>query len=243
MSILNRFSSIISANVNAILDRMEDPAKMIDQYMREMLNDLAEVKENTAGVMAEEARTKRLVDENEGEVKKYESFAKKAIESGNDGDARIFLTKKQELEDIGTGLANAYAKAHENASKMRQMHDKLAKDIEILRSRREMIKAQSAVADTQEKLNAANDRSGASQDAMANFNRMEERVQRRLDKASAMETLNEEPVDSAKALEAKYANDLGSAAVEDELARMKADMGLSVSKSEEDNKTEEPDEQ
>src|SRR5690606_9922478 len=104
MAILSRFQDIISANINAVIDRMEDPEKKTDQYLRDMMEDLAEVKQNTAGVMAEETKSKRLVDENEAEVMKYTNFAKKAIEAGNDDDARVFLAKKQELEDIGTGL-------------------------------------------------------------------------------------------------------------------------------------------
>lgn len=224
MAILNRFQDIISANINAIIDKMEDPEKMIDQYLRDMMDDLAEVKENTAGVMAEETRAKRLVDENEAEVMKYANFAKKAVEAGNDADARVFLSKKQELEDVGTGLAKSYASAHENASKMRQMHDKLATDIEKLKGRRAMIKAQLSVADTQEKLNDVSDSVGKTKGAMGAFQRMEEKASRRLDEANAMAELNQEPEDPAKALEEKYSNE-GSAAVEDELARLKAEMG------------------
>ena len=96
--ILERFSDIVKANVNAVLDKMEDPSKMIDQYLREMLEDLAEVKKETAGVMAEEARTKRLAEANAAEVAKYEELAKKALTAGNEDDARVFLSKKQELE-------------------------------------------------------------------------------------------------------------------------------------------------
>lgn len=230
-NILSRFSDIINANVNELLDRMEDPEKMIDQYLRDMMNDLAEVKENTAEVMAEETRTKRLVDENEANVNKYTSYAKKAIEAGNDDDARVFLEKKQELEDVGSGLATAYAKASENATKLRQMHDKLASDIEKLRSRRNMIKAQSAVADTQEKINKASSSVGDSSTAMDNFSRMENKVAERLDKANAMADLNAEPEDSAKVLEEKYSTG-GSAAVEDELSRLKEEMGSSSSNEE-----------
>ena len=190
MAILSRFQDIISANINAVIDRMEDPEKMIDQYLRDMMEDLAEVKQNTAGVMAEETKSKRLVDENEAEVMKYTNFAKKAIEAGNDDDARVFLAKKQELEDIGTGLANSYAKAHENATKMRQMHDKLASDIEKLRGRRSMIKAQLSVADTQEKLNEVSESIGKTDGAMSAFQRMEEKATRKLDEANAMADLN-----------------------------------------------------
>ena len=66
MGILDRFTTIIKANINDLLDKAEDPAKMIDQYLLDMIESLAEVKKETAGVMAEETRTKRLVDENAG---------------------------------------------------------------------------------------------------------------------------------------------------------------------------------
>lgn len=226
MSILSRFQDIISSNINAIFDRMEDPEKMIDQYLRNMLNDLAEVKKNTASVMAEETRSKRLVDDNEAEVEKYHNFAKRALSAGNDDDARVFLGKKQELEDIGVSLAKTYAIAHENASKMRQMHDKLANDIQQLKARQAMLKAQISVADTKEKMNKINDSSGRARGAMGSFNRMEEKVARRLDEASAVSELNEAPVDEAESLTKKYASSQGSAAVDDELARLKEDMGL-----------------
>ena len=68
MGILDRFGDIIKANVNAVLDKMEDPAKMIDQYLRDMMEDLAEVKRETAGVMAEETRTRRQLEDNQKEV-------------------------------------------------------------------------------------------------------------------------------------------------------------------------------
>ena len=87
--ILERFSDIVKANVNAVLDKMEDPSKMIDQYLREMLEDLAEVKKETAGVMAEEARTKRLAEANAAEVAKNEELAKKALTAGNEDHARV----------------------------------------------------------------------------------------------------------------------------------------------------------
>ena len=198
---------------------------MIDQYLREMLEDLAEVKKETAGVMAEEARTKRLAEANAAEVAKYEELAKKALTAGNEDDARVFLSKKQELEAAGAGLHTAYAVAHENAVKMRQMHDKLTSDINDLKARREMIKAKVAVAKTQEKLNAFSGASDKTQDAMNAFGRMEDKANNMLDRANAMAELNSEPVDAAKELEKKYAA-AGSPSVEDELAKLKSDLGL-----------------
>ncbi len=226
MGILQRFSDIIQANVNAILDKMEDPAKMIDQYLRELADNLAEVKQETAGVMAEEARTKRLVDENAAEAAKYTDLAKKALQAGNEADAKVFISKKQQLESAGAGLASAYASAHENAEKMRQMHDKLVSDIETLKSRRETIKAKVAVAKTQQKVNEVSSASDKASGAMSAFDRMEEKADRMLDEANAMSQLNAAPVDEAKALEEKYSAAATDASVDSELEQMKKELGL-----------------
>lgn len=224
MAILERFSDIIKANINVVLESMEDPAKMIDQYLNDMMEDMAEVKRSTAGVMAEEKRTKRLVDENQAAVAKYEDFARKAVEAGNEGDARTFITKKQELENVGAGLMTAYASAHENALKMRQMHDKLASDIEALKARRSMIKAKVDVAKTQEKMNEVGSAMAKSDGAANAFNRMEDKASRMLDEANAIAELNKEPIDDAKALEEKYATQ-GTVSVDEELARIKEELG------------------
>ncbi len=226
MGILARFTDIISSNINALLDKAEDPAKMVDQYLRKMTDDLAEVKKETAGVMAEESRTKRLVDENDKEEAKYEDLAKKALLAGEEDDARVFLAKKQELENLGASLETAYAAAHENAIKMRQLHDKLVKDINTLNSRRQAIKAKVSVAKTQDRIN----KMGASADKlegnMGAFQRMEAKADKMLDQANAMSELDSQPVDEAQALEEKYKAADVNASVEDELAAMKKKLGL-----------------
>ncbi len=226
MSILTRFKDIISSNINALLDKAEDPGKMIDQYLRNLADDLAEVKKETAGVMAEESRTRRLVEENDKEEAKYEALAKKALLSGNEDDARVFLTKKQELGSIGASLETAYASAKENAVRMRQMHDKLVKDINSLNARRQSIKAKVAVANTQERLNKIGASAEKAQGSLSAFNRMEEKADKMLDEANARAELDSAPIDEAQALEDKYQNSEINATVEDELTAMKAKLGL-----------------
>ena len=226
MGILQRFSDIVSANVNALLDKAEDPGKMIDEYLRKATKDLAEVKQETAGVMAEESRTKRLVDDNAAQVAKYEALAKKALLAGNEDDARVFLSKKQELESAGAGLQTAYAAAHENAVKMRELHDKLVKDINTLNSRRQAVKAKMAVAKTQERVNKMGASADKLQGSMGAFERMEEKADRMLDETNAMSELSSQAVDEAQALEEKYKTADTNASVEDELAALKLKMGL-----------------
>lgn len=226
MGILDRFTDIIKANINDLLDKAEDPAKMIDQYMRDLTESLGEVKKETAGVMAEEARTKRLVDENATDIEKYEGLARKALSAGNEDDARAFLAKKQELEAKGSSLKEAYDAAHANAQKMREMHDKLVSDIEELNGRREAIKAKVAVAKTQSKVNELTSAADKAEGAMSAFNRMEAKADQMLDQANAMAELNEAPVDSVAELEKKYASAGNDAAVDAELAKLKEEMGL-----------------
>lgn len=224
--ILDRFTTIIKANINDLLDRAEDPSKMIEQYMRDLTESLAEVKESTAAVMAEESRTKRLLDDNEKEIDKYEELARKALAAGNEGDARTFLKKKQELEGKKEGLQIAYATATENASKMRQMHDKLVSDIETLQERKEVIKAKTAVAKTQDKVNKMTAGSNKAEGAMSAFDRMEAKADEMLDRANAMEALNAQPKSETEELEKKYEAMGVDADVEDDLARLKAEMGM-----------------
>lgn len=226
MGMLDRFTDIVKANINDLLDRAEDPSKMIDQYLRDMTESLAEVKKETAGVMAEETRTKRLVDDNAADIAKYDALARKALEAGNEDDARTLLAKKQELDKHGANLQVAYEAAQVNANKMRQMHDKLVDNIEQLNGRREAIKAKVAVAKTQDKVNGFASSADKAAGTMSAFDRMEAKADAMLDRANAMDELNRQPVDEAAALEAKYANAGTDAAVEDELTRLKQEMGL-----------------
>lgn len=183
------------------------------------------VKEETAGVMAEEKRCQRLIDDNEAEAKRMEGLAKKALSAGNEDDARIFLAKKQQLEANGEELKKAADAARANADKMRQMHDKLVSDIEQLKARRESIKAKSAVAKTQTMVNELASGTDKAAGAIDAFNRMEAKVDKQLDTAESLAELNEKP-DDVETLEAKYAGIADSAAVDEELAKLKAEMGL-----------------
>ncbi len=223
-NIIKRFGDIMSANINALLDRAEDPDKMIDEYLRDVESDLGKVKAETAAVIASETKAARELDECTQEIAKMQRYAQKAVEAGNDDDARRFLEKKVQLVKQQESLRQAYDVAAANAVKMREMHDKLVKDLESLRAKRDAIKAKTAVARTQEKMNRMTSGIAGAGEAMAAFERMEEKADRMLDEANAMADLNDTG-DSIDDLARKYDAD-DSPAVEDELAALKAKMGL-----------------
>ena len=227
MGIMTRFKDIMAANVNALLDKAEDPEKMIDQYLRNLESDFAKVKAETASVMAEEKSARRKLDECSEEIAKMGEYAKKAVAAGNDNDARRFLEKKSELTQKQEVLTKNYELAQANSVKMRQMHDKLESDIQAMKSKRDMLKAKVKVAETQRKINEMGSGMESAGNNAAAFERMEEKVNRMLDEADAVGELNtsseEEDLDK---LASKYDSTETVSAVDDELAALKAEMGM-----------------
>ena len=225
--ILERFKTIMSSNINALLDKMEDPEKMIDQYLRDMEKDLGSVKAETVAVMAQESAAKRKVTECEDEIKKMESYAKKALQAGNEADARMFLEKKESIRIKLESLEKEKMIAVENSLKMREMHDKLTSDIQKLNAKRNEIKSKIKMAKSAQKINSMTSSTGIS-GKMDSFNSIEEKVDRMLDEANASIELNSSKKDEVDDLMKKYdsVEPESSSAVDEELERLKKEMGL-----------------
>ena len=200
---------------------------MIDQYLRDMEKDLGSVKAETVAVMAQESAAKRKVAECEDEIKKMENYAKKALQAGNEADARMFLEKKESIKIKLDSLEKEKMIAVENSLKMREMHDKLASDIQKLNAKRNEIKAKIKMAKSAEKINSMTSSTGIS-GKMDSFNSIEEKVDRMLDEANASIELNSPKKDEVDDLMKKYdsGESESSSAVDEELERLKKEMGL-----------------
>ena len=198
---------------------------MIEQYLREMTESLAEVKRETAGVMAQAQKAKNDLDKNTSDIAKYTELAKKALLAGSESDAKVFLAKKQELEQQRQSLESVHKATEENAQRMVDMFNKLTKDIEELKRRKQLIAAKTAVAKTQDKLNKVDNSMTKAGGVLSKFDRMEEKADRMFEEAKAMAELNKLPIDEAMELEKKYSG-VNDKNVDDELAALKASLGL-----------------
>lgn len=225
MGIISRFTEIMKSNINAQLDKCEDPAKMIDQTLRELKENFAEVKKETAGVMAAEKEADRAVQECEEQIQKYNLAAENALKANNEEDARTILVRKQPFVDNLVNLKKTQAVAKENSDKMRQMYNKLANDIQMLETKRNGIKATVAAAKTQEKMNQISSGSKLSMTSLETFDRMEDKANRMLDSAMAEAELSAD-MDAGNDLVNKYVSGESSSTVDDELAAMKAKLGI-----------------
>ncbi|KOR76629.1 phage-shock protein [Paenibacillus solani] len=227
MGVLSRFKDVMKVNINALLERTEDPEKAIDTYMRSLNSDLGTVKAETASVQADERRSKRALDECQAEIKKLQRYAEKSVEAGDEDAARKFLEKKAVQAEKLTDLQTEYEAAAANADKMKQMQDKLESDMNKLEARYTEIKGKMAAAKTQQELN-----SGGSSISGANaaFNTLEEKASRALYEAEALAELRagakEDDLDDLMAELEKNMEKNGAAQpkatrAEDELAAIK----------------------
>ncbi|MBC8080151.1 MAG: PspA/IM30 family protein [Gorillibacterium sp.] len=186
MGILSRFRSIMASNVNAILDKAEDPEKTMDDFVRCLNSDLGKVQAETASVLADERRAKRALDECNAEIKKLQNYAEKAAEAGNDEDAIKFLERKATQADNRNELQAAYEAAALNAASMKQIQDKLVLDRNQLEARHANLKGKMAATQTQQRLNAIGSPLGT-KDSI--FEAMEDKVNNAYNEAMAIAEL------------------------------------------------------
>jgi phage shock protein A len=97
MGIFTRFRDIISANINAMLDKAEDPEKLIKLMIREMEDTLVEIKTACAGVMANSKKVQRQLDGLHDKAGYWEEKAQLAVKKGRDDLAREALVEKRKF--------------------------------------------------------------------------------------------------------------------------------------------------
>ena len=177
MGIFTRFRDIVSSNINAMLDRAEDPEKMIKLMIREMEDTLVELKASCAGVMADAKKVARRLDEAADRASSWQAKAALAVERNRDDLAREALQEKRRHSRLADALAHEKTELHsliqQYQDDIRQLEDKLKSAREKQRlliqrhiHARRRIRAQEEI------------RRMDSSDAVLKFEAMEERIDR-----------------------------------------------------------------
>lgn len=218
-----RIPKILESNVNAMLDKCEDPAKMIDQMLVDYKRNLADVKRDLTEVMANLDLAKKELDEAENNIKRFETAAQNAVNAGNMDDARTLISSKQTAEVTRDSLKKNYDMALQNCNTMKAGYNKLVNDIEMLEQKRDAAKAKLSLAKAQEKMNKTSSITNASKVADS-FSKYEAMADKALARANAAMELDSQ-VETADQLAAKYAGAGVDSSVEAELAAMMAKAG------------------
>ena len=104
MGIFTRFRDIVSSNINAMLDKAEDPEKLISLMIQEMEDTLVEIKASCAAAMAASKRTQRQMEEAQSRARNWEEKAGLAVSKGRDDLAREALLEKRRYVDRAESL-------------------------------------------------------------------------------------------------------------------------------------------
>ena len=219
MGIFGRISDVLKANVNELIDKAEDPAKMMDQMLREMQEKLREAKIEVAKAIADEKRLHQQLKQNEIQSKNWESKAMLALKKGDERLAKEALKQKKTYDGLAISIRPQWEQQESLSSKLKDSLRALESKIDEARRKKEILIARQKRAEAQKKIHdvmtGLNDRS-----AFSTFDRMEQKVMEIEAQADAAVELEMESLDDQfKALEA-------GSDVDDELAALKAKMSL-----------------
>jgi phage shock protein A len=203
------------SNVNAIIDKAEDPVKMTDQYIRDMTEDLEDAEKAVAAQIAIEKKFKQLYEEQEALVTKRNQQAHTAAQAGNADLARRALEEKKSAEVKLVEYKTSFDQNKASADNLRAKLEEMRKQLTEMKNKRETLVARFNAAKAQTEINKA--MSGFSSDsASAGLKRMEEKMLQ----AEAQAEASNEMSSGNKSLDDEFEKLGKDQAVEDELAAL-----------------------
>ncbi|MEC0225849.1 PspA/IM30 family protein [Paenibacillus alba] len=218
MGIFKRLRDMTMASINDLLDKAEDPVKMLNQFLRDMEEDILEAEAAVAKSIAIEKKFKLQFEESEEMVTKRTEQAMKALESGNEDLARRALEDKKEHQVRFDELKQQYDLAKTNADQLRRQLTEMKDEFNKMKNKKDLLIARAETAKAQKQINQAMSGFGTD-NAAKGFDRMSEKVLQMEAEAQAsgeIRAKNRSLDDELAGLGA------GSSGIDDELAAMKA---------------------
>ena len=136
MGIFSRFNRVLKSNINSLMDKAEDPAKLIDQTIREMESELKNAKKELVQTLGTAKRLDKKKAELEDEVARWEDKAVLALKAGDEPLAREALKLKQKARRDADEAANRAAEAEKAAFEMKDTLEEIEQKIDDLKARK-----------------------------------------------------------------------------------------------------------
>ncbi|MCB5225716.1 phage shock protein PspA [Alishewanella sp. 16-MA] len=175
MGIFSRFSDIVNSNINALLDKAEDPEKMVRLIIQEMEDTLVEVRSSSAKTIAEKKELQRVVNRLHEEVNDWQAKAELALSKDRDDLARAALIERQKAQTQADAVSRDIANLDEHISKLQDEVSQLQEKLADAKARQKsMLMRQQTVANRLEVKKTLD--STKLNDAMYRFERYEQKI-------------------------------------------------------------------
>ena len=216
MGIFSRFTDIINSNINNLLDKAEDPAKMVRLIIQEMEDTLVEVRSSSAKTLADKKELSRQVIRLEQEAEQWQEKAELALSKDREDLARAALMEKKKSSESAQALVDELAHTDEHLSKLQDEISQLQDKLSDAKARQKAIVIREKSASSRLKVKE-NIHSTRVNDALNRFDYYERKVD---DIEAAVESYDL----GGKSLADEIAGLASDEKVDDELAQLKAKM-------------------
>ncbi len=216
-SIFKRISDVVTANINDLVDRVEDPERMVKQLIREMEDNIQQAKEGVVDAIASEKRLQKELEVNRNQCEDWGQKAEQSLRNGNEALARSALIRKKEHEDICRALEPSWQASKNTSERLKAQLRGAEAKLEEARRKRSTLLARQRAAEARQQIDQTLSAFDAGIAAQANFSRMEDKVAEMEAHTAALDELD----DDASQLEREFLDMRISAEVEDEFAQLR----------------------
>lgn len=215
MGIFSRLADIINSNINDVLDRAEDPEKMIRMVIQEMEDTLVEVRSSAAKTIADQKDMRRQLKRMDQAVKSWEEKAELALSKGREDLAKGALVEKSKVNQMAEALDSELKLLDDALAKHEEDIVKLEAKLREAKAKQNAILARAETASNRLKIRKQV-YSSKVDDAFARFERLERRIDSTEGRVEAFD------VGRAKTLDEEFAELAAEESVNAELEALKA---------------------
>jgi phage shock protein A len=225
MGIFSRLKTLISSNVNDMINKAEKPEKMLNQLLIDMNTQLIESKKAVALAIADEKKLEREVQNQDAQAREWERKAMLAVQAGKDDLAKEVLLRKQEYDNNCAEYKKQWTAQKESVDQLKVSLRELQDKIEEAQRKKNLLVARAKRAEAQQKIQSTISSVAGNRTAFDTFDRMAAKVDQMEAEAAAAKEL--EDVSTNGSLEKRFAELEKSAPAADQMllelkAKMKA---------------------